>query len=265
MVCEDPPSLSLLPYAQRCAKGQHLDLGPFFLISAGDKCMVAFLFQPHTDLHYFWGKPPWRRKKFLLVFDRKSEAVEDGTAGRAVFEPWMQQVHCCLIFPLISAELCCSSLLVHTVHSWLPRVHHLYHMGFSPCPCWSCQFSMLCKCCFEPRPYFGAEQVIHLLGDPGVKAESWVLSGQCPAARRDADQCMLLGVGRNMSRNASSLLRLILVLLGKDGLLFCPELCNRSKCNLQVSNQLIFLPGFFSPYTPSLGRQKADQAVLMDV
>lgn len=93
-----------------------------------------------------------------------------------------------------------------------------------------------------------------------------MLSGQYPAAHRDADQCMLLGLGRNVSRNASSLLRLRLVLLGKDGLLFCPELCNRSKCNLQVSIQLISLPDFFfSLYTPSLGKQKAKQDVLMDV
>lgn len=86
----------------------------------------------------------------------KLVAVEDGTACKAVFERWMQQACCCLIFPLISA----AHLFLYMIHSRLWRVHHLYHMGFSLCPCWGCQFSMLCKCCFEPRPYFGAEQII---------------------------------------------------------------------------------------------------------
>lgn len=121
MGCEGPPSLSLLLYAQRCAKGQHLDLGPFLLISAGDDFQMGawwlFFFSPRLTFFISGAKllEEERTHSWLLTLRMKLVAVEDGTACKAVFEPWMQQACCCLIFPLISA----AHLFLYMIHSRL--------------------------------------------------------------------------------------------------------------------------------------------------
>lgn len=49
-----------------------------------------------------------------------------------------------------------------------------------------------------------------------MKPESRVCARQYPAAHMDANQCMLLGLGKKSNRNAISLLRLGLVFPGKQ-------------------------------------------------
>lgn len=178
-------------------------------------------------------------KNQLFVFDLKSEVCGCGKWKGLQYHVWAKDragrfgVNCCIAqgislcrqlgpvapghVPLVPPDADCrrtllsqTFILLISVHlcfymicNMLWRVHWLCQMAFSLFPRWGCQFSMLHKCWFVLGPHFGAKQLIHLLRNPGVKPESRACTCQYPAACMDANQCMLLGLGKKSNRNES--------------------------------------------------------------